>query len=148
MQAPDTAAKECGLVDATPTVWDAGGTRKIRPVQRKRAVVSAPESPAHLQFRLRYFVEHLSTDNLVQGAGDEVFVSAIGLDSAAVVVGSDRKPAATPINSERIGDVSEDAVRNPWRTTPHALLGFGPKSAKWMATQLLCDHLDRRARQR
>jgi hypothetical protein len=80
--------------------------------------------PSRLQFRLRYFIEHDSTDNFLQGANDEVYMSAVGTDSAAVLVGADGKPQASTMTATSIGDVSEDAVRNPWLEQPHVLMDF------------------------
>lgn len=77
-----------------------------------------------LQFRLRAFHEHEATDSLAQGADDEVFLSAIGVDSLAVTVGPNGEAIPRLINAAPIGDVSEDAVRNPWGANPHALLAF------------------------
>ncbi|MVA74639.1 hypothetical protein GC722_01095 [Auraticoccus sp. F435] len=79
---------------------------------------------ARLQFRLRGFAEHESTDTFIQGASDEVFLSAIGTDSAAVLVGPDHQPTLELKHSGTVGDVSEDRVRNPWKQNPHVLLDF------------------------
>ncbi|MGE5765514.1 MAG: hypothetical protein ACM3ZF_17110 [Mycobacterium leprae] len=80
--------------------------------------------PSRLQFRLRGFAEHESTDSALQGASDEVYLSAIGADSAAVVVGPDGMPQIETLRAESIGDVSEDAVRGPWGGAPHVLMDF------------------------
>ena len=82
------------------------------------------KSPARLQFRLRNFVEHESTDAFMTGASDEVYIGATGLDSATVVVGPDGRPAVTQINAGPIGDVSEPTVSRPWRDTPYVLIEF------------------------
>jgi hypothetical protein len=81
-------------------------------------------APSRLQFRLRNFFEHQSTDSALQGANDEVYLSAVGTDSAAVHIGEDRKPAVDLVQAGRIGDVSADEVRNLWRDNPHVLLDF------------------------
>lgn len=73
-----------------------------------------------LQFRLRNFLEHDSIDV----DDDEVFLSAVGLDSTSVRVGPDKKPVADLIHAGQIGDVSEDSVRGSWRAQPHVLLEF------------------------
>jgi hypothetical protein len=80
--------------------------------------------PARLQFRLRGFVEYESTDNTFEGASDEVYMSAIGVDSAAVLVGSDGKPYTEPIEGGQVGDVSSDNVRGPWENNPYVLIEF------------------------
>jgi hypothetical protein len=80
--------------------------------------------PAQLQFRLRYFIEHDSTDAFLQGANDQVYMSAIGTDSAAVLIGADGKPVASPMTAASIGDVSADPVRDPWREKPYVLMDF------------------------
>jgi hypothetical protein len=80
--------------------------------------------PAKLQFRLRYFTENDSTDDFLNGANDEVYMSAIGVDSAAVVVGPDGNPVLDPITTGRIGDVSADEVCDPWRQNPYSLVEF------------------------
>jgi len=82
-------------------------------------------APWRIQFRLRYFFEHQSTDDFLQGPGDEVYLSALGTDSAAVHFGVDGKPTVDLIHSGKpIGDVSEDAVRDPWKTNPYVLMEF------------------------
>ncbi len=80
--------------------------------------------PTQLQFRLRYFIEHDSTDDLLQGANDEVYMSAIGTDSAAVLIGADGKPLASTMTAASTGDVSADPVRDPWRRKPYVLMDF------------------------
>jgi hypothetical protein len=80
--------------------------------------------PAQLQFRLRYFIEHDSTDDLLQGANDEIYMSAIGTDSAAVLIGADGEPAASTMTAASIGDVSADPVRDRWRQEPYVLMDF------------------------
>jgi hypothetical protein len=80
--------------------------------------------PPALQFRLRNFLEHRSTDKAFQGANDEVFLSAIGADSSSVTVGPDREPLVDLIHAPRIGDVSADEVRGRWRNDPHVLVEF------------------------
>jgi hypothetical protein len=80
--------------------------------------------PAKLQFRLHYFAENEATDDFLQGSDDEVFMSAIGVDSSAVVVGPDGNPALDPITTGRIGDVSANEVRDQWRQNPLTLVEF------------------------
>ncbi|MFE2754870.1 glycine zipper domain-containing protein [Actinosynnema sp. NPDC059335] len=81
----------------------------------------SPPLPARLQFRLRYFRELESTDDV---GGDTVWIGGVGLDSAAVTVGPDHRPTADPVTAPRVGDVSDDRVRDGWRTSPHVLLDF------------------------
>ncbi|KRA35802.1 hypothetical protein ASD68_05320 [Rhodanobacter sp. Root627] len=70
------------------------------------------------------FDELDSTDSFLQGASDEVYMSAIGTDSTAVHVGSDGQPTVDLVNANIVGDVSEDSVRGPWRLNPYVLLEF------------------------
>jgi hypothetical protein len=86
--------------------------------------LNAPASPSRLQFRLRYFIERDSNDRLAQGANDEVYLSALGTDSSAVVVGENGQPVAETIVAGAIGDVSADPIRNAWRTIPYVLMEF------------------------
>lgn len=102
---------------------------QFRPVQpgSVRSMLSAISAPSRLQFRLRYFAEHESTDGGLQGGSDEVYVSAIGTDSSIVHVGQDGKPAVNEQDLQRappVGDASADSVRNAWRSNPHVLLEF------------------------
>lgn len=96
---------------------------------------SLNELPDRLQFRLRYMLEHESTDSLLQGANDEVYLQAIGLDSAMVTRGPDGGPVAETIASPVLGDISDDAVRDPWRTHPQVLVDFDiHRPADWPRT--------------
>ncbi|WRZ87939.1 hypothetical protein OHB54_01960 [Streptomyces sp. NBC_01007] len=81
-------------------------------------------TPQRLQFRLRYFIERDSTDSGAQGASDEVFMSATGLDSSSVTIGPDRKPVVNLIHAPRIGDVSNNAIRGSWKNHPYVLIDF------------------------
>lgn len=81
-------------------------------------------TPQRLQFRLRYFIEHDSTDNFAEGANDTVFMSATGLDSSSVTIGPDRKPVVNLIRAPRTEDVSADSVRGPWQQNPYVLIDF------------------------
>jgi hypothetical protein len=83
-----------------------------------------PPLPARLQFRLRYFVEHESTDNFLQGANDEVWVSAIGTDSAQLVLGHNNAAQLDTITGPTVGDVSDDAIRDPWQEEPFPIIEF------------------------
>ncbi|MBK8904393.1 MAG: VCBS repeat-containing protein [Anaerolineaceae bacterium] len=120
-------------------VWFMDGTRRVGRAEivdehGQLAPVGLPWSivgtgffsslPARLQFRLRGFTEYESTDDTFQGANDEVFMSAVGLDSAAVLVGPDGKPYTEPIEAGQIGDVSSDDVRGPWENNPYILIEF------------------------
>ncbi|MFB6837188.1 peptidoglycan-binding protein [Streptomyces sp. NPDC056361] len=82
------------------------------------------DTPQRLQFRLRYFIEHDSTDEFLEGANDSVFMSATGLDSSSVTIGPDRKPVVNLIRTPRIGDVSDNAIRGAWKIHPHVLMDF------------------------
>ncbi|WP_229074394.1 hypothetical protein [Actinoplanes sp. DH11] len=96
---------------------------------------TARELPPRLQFRLRYFIEHESTDDFLQGASDEVYLSAIGTESGNVSLGAGGKPVARTMNTPLIGDVSENAVRDPWRRNPHVLMNFDlRRPADWPRT--------------
>ncbi|MFE0959995.1 hypothetical protein [Streptomyces fungicidicus] len=86
--------------------------------------MNVPSAPARLQFRLRGFNENESTDDFLQGANDEVWMSAAGLDSSSVKVGPDHQPVADIVRTQPLGDVSDDAVRGPWKTQPHVLMEF------------------------
>ncbi|MFE0256163.1 peptidoglycan-binding protein [Streptomyces sp. NPDC059010] len=85
--------------------------------------------PQRLQFRLRYFIEHDSVDDIAGGANDDVYMSAVGLDSSSVKIGPDRKPVADLIRAAQIGDVSDNAIRGAWRDQPHPLIEFDLQQA-------------------
>ena len=87
-----------------------------------RPPLSSP--PSKLQFRIRGFSEHDSTDALLQGANDEVYMSAVAFDSATVTVRPDGQVAPEMIQAPTIGDVSSDAIRGPWAQNPHVLVEF------------------------
>ncbi|MGP4111392.1 hypothetical protein ACTWP5_10800 [Streptomyces sp. 4N509B] len=98
-----------------------------------------------LQFRLRYFVERESTDAFLQGASDEVYVSALGVDSATLGVQPDGSFGAEVVRGHEIGDVSADEVRDPWSTRPHVLMEFdigrpGSWPRSYTTTLLLIEH--------
>jgi hypothetical protein len=110
-----------------------------------RAILKALEPPSALQFRLRFFLEHQSTDSGLQGANDEVYLSAIGADSSAVTVGPDRQPAVDLIHAPPIGDVSADEVRDCWRNNPFIFIGFdlrrpGDWPRTYTVTLLIVEH--------
>jgi len=114
--------------------------RTLRPVVQLNTPM-----PSRLQFRLRSFIERDSTDELLEGANDEVFLAALGTDSADVVVGADGKPVAATITSPAIGDVSADPIRNAWREHPHVLMEFDlPRASDWprsfVVTLLFVEH--------
>jgi len=101
--------------------------------------------PSKLQFRLLNFLEHESTDDRLQGANDEVFIGATGMDSQSIVVGPDGKPTGNVKRAEPIGDVSDDSVRVPWRTQPHVLMEFdlrrdGDWPRSFAVTLLIVEH--------
>lgn len=83
-----------------------------------------PLPSRRVQFRLREFIQFRSTDDFLQGARDEVHISAIGLDSSKTYVGTTGVAMADQIESPVIENISDDAVRGPWRETPHVLLEF------------------------
>jgi hypothetical protein len=83
-----------------------------------------PLAPQRLQFRLRSFVQYESTDSGLQGARDEVWISAIGIDPTTVHIGPDGKVTTDLIQAPVIGDVSDDRVRGPWAQNPFVLLEF------------------------
>lgn len=96
---------------------------------------AASRIPGRLQFRLRWFVEEQSTDSGLQGASDEVYISGIGTDSAAVVMGPDNVPDLQHITAPPVGDASDNAVRDSWRANPHVLLEFDLHApASWPRT--------------
>jgi len=78
--------------------------------------------PRKLQFRLWHFLEHQSTDSALQGANDEVYMSALGYDSATVVKRADGTPDVPMYIAPLIGDVSSDPVRGPWASNPFVLV--------------------------
>ncbi|WP_129842234.1 hypothetical protein [Streptomyces sp. RFCAC02] len=77
-----------------------------------------------VQFRLKGFIENDSTDDFLQGANDEVFLSALTLDSSAVKAGADGKPVVDVGRTPTLGDISDNSVRGPWATNPHVLAEF------------------------
>jgi hypothetical protein len=85
----------------------------LRPLPRQR-----------LQFRLRGFTQFRSTDDFLQGARDEVYISAISMDSSTMHFGSDGKLAFDQVESPMVGDVAKDSVRGPWAQNPHVLCEF------------------------
>lgn len=80
--------------------------------------------PSRLQFRLRYFHEHKSTDDFLQGANDEVFIQGVGTDSGIIRKGSGNSLDIPTLRTPFVGDASADNVRNGWRAAPHVLLEF------------------------
>ncbi len=98
-----------------------------------------------LQFRLLGFVEEDSTDSFLQGANDEVFMSALGTDSSAIHLDDDGRLVVDQIEAPIIGDVSDDSVRNPWNQNPFVLLefdlnrkGYWPRT--YIVTLLIVEH--------
>ncbi|KHD75011.1 hypothetical protein MB27_25705 [Actinoplanes utahensis] len=64
-----------------------------------------------------------------------MFMSAIGTDSGNVILGAGGKPVAWTMTTPPIGDVSENSVRDPWRTNPHVLVNFDlRRPADWPRT--------------
>ncbi|SDO91641.1 hypothetical protein SAMN04487981_114197 [Streptomyces sp. cf386] len=98
-----------------------------------------------LHFRLRYFVEKESTDDFLQGASDEVYMSALGVDSSLVGARPDGTYGAHIAQGQEIGDVSEDGMRDPWRDSPHVLMEFaldrpGHWPRSYTTTLLVIEH--------
>jgi hypothetical protein len=94
---------------------------------------------------LRNFLELESTDDTFQGANDEVYLSAVGTDSAAYVLDTDLKPRLDLIKTGVIGDVSADEVRDPWAKNPHVLVDFdllrpGDWPRTYTCTLLIVEH--------
>ncbi|MFD0153009.1 hypothetical protein ACFVID_26935 [Streptomyces sp. NPDC127132] len=97
-----------------------------------------------VQFRLRYFIEKESTDDVLQGASDEVYMSALGVDSSSVRVQPDGTYSAPVLHGAEIGDVSDDDVRDRWRDHPHVLMEFdldedGPWPRSYTTTLVLIE---------
>lgn len=95
-----------------------------------RSLFTVLPAPLHqlpgyrLQFRLRGFTQFQSTDTLFQGARDEVYLSAIGMDSSTAHFGPDNLLVINQIESPIVGDIGDDSVRGPWAQQPHVLLQF------------------------
>lgn len=93
--------------------------------------------PSRLQFRLRGFIEHEYTDDLLQGANGEVYMSAVGLDSSSVKKGADGKPTVGLIHAPQIGDVSDNAgwwrlpARRPPASPARRWVRRFPESEPW-----------------
>ncbi|MEP7310264.1 MAG: VCBS repeat-containing protein [Acidobacteriota bacterium] len=117
--------------------WWLNGTKiALRPMIRdeRDQVIGAPAPwtfvgtglfstvPSRLQFRLRVFDEYDSNDEAWQGASDETYLSAVGLDSGAVVAGPDGKPQAEPIHVGQIGPLKD--IRGSWGANPYVLMEF------------------------
>ncbi|MFE1258886.1 hypothetical protein, partial [Streptomyces fungicidicus] len=117
----DMTASESRHVPPLPAGDSRGGGLTDQPGDTP---MNVPSAPARLQFRLRGFNENESTDDFLQGANDEVWMSAAGLDSSSVKVGPDHQPVADIVRTQPLGDVSDDAVRGPWKTQPHVLMEF------------------------
>jgi hypothetical protein len=82
------------------------------------------EDVHRMQFRLRHFLEHESTDGGLNGADDEVYLAALGVDSGAITFGAGGVPNVPTYISPSIGDVTDDAVRGPWAETPFVLVDW------------------------
>jgi len=97
-----------------------------------------------LQFRLRGFVQRESTDNLFQGARDEVFISALGMDSSTAHFGPDGKLTVDQIPAPVVGDVTNDRIRGFWSVNPFVLIEFdldreGPFPRSYVVTLLIVE---------
>src|SRR5262249_38062911 len=77
--------------------------------------------PSRLQFRLRRFVELQSNDAGLEGATDETYLSAVGLDSAAVVA-TPQGPHAESVDTPEIGTLRD--LRSQWEANPYVLMEF------------------------
>ncbi|WP_223693994.1 LGFP repeat-containing protein [Leifsonia poae] len=98
--------------------------------------------PTRLQFRLRYMHEHQSNDSGLQGASDELSIAAVGLDSSAVVVGPDGKPAPSTLTGPRMDDFMahrEQALANPFVLLDFDLTGPAAWPRTFTATLLLVE---------
>ncbi|NEY34898.1 hypothetical protein GTU99_22320, partial [Streptomyces sp. PRKS01-65] len=96
-------------------------------------VPASPPPVKSLQFRLRNFHEHEGTDSGGQGAGDETWVSAIGLDSSSLALSSDGKAVLNQIASPRVGRMKDQ--RAAWVANPFVLLEFDlRKPGDWPRT--------------
>lgn len=98
--------------------------RNILPPISLNQLLASLSNLGKLQFRLLGFVEEDSTDSFLQGANDEVFMSALGTDSSAIHIDHDGKLVVDQTEALVIGDVSDDSVRNPWKQNPYVLLEF------------------------
>jgi hypothetical protein len=101
-----------------------------------------------LQFRLRYMQEHAATDNLLQGANDEVYLTAIGVDPSRVAVSAGGDANILLWHAPMIGDISADAVRQPMKANPHVLVDFdlhapGEWPREFAVTLFLVEHDNR-----
>jgi len=83
-----------------------------------------PRPRQALQFRLRGFTVFTSNDSLFQGARDEVYVSAIGMDSSTAHRTAEGTLVVDKIEGPVVGDVADGAVTGPWATDPFVLLEF------------------------
>jgi hypothetical protein len=81
-------------------------------------------SRMRLQFRLRDFIVFRSGDDLFQGARDEVYISALAMDSSRTYIKADGTVMTDKIESHVIGDVAKDEVKGPWHEHPHVLVEF------------------------
>ncbi len=77
-----------------------------------------------LQFRLRDFIQFQSTDDTFQGARDEVYLSALAMDSSTAHFDPAGRLVVAQVESPVIGDVSDDRVRGPWAQNPFVLVEF------------------------
>ncbi len=98
-----------------------------------------PAGPSTLQFLLLGFSEEESNDSGLQGASDEVFISAQGTDSAAISAGPDGGLTLNTIDAPVIGDVSESpGMRDGWRQNPYKLLEFDlDRAGYWPRTYMV-----------
>ena len=77
-----------------------------------------------VQFRLRGFTVFTSGDTLFQGARDEVWVSAIGMDSSTAHYAQDGRLVVDQIEGPVVGDVADSAVSGRFATDPFVLVEF------------------------
>lgn len=84
-----------------------------------------PHFPKYrLQFRLRGFNVFTSGDDTFQGARDEVYISALGMDSSTAHFASDGKLVVDQVESPVVGDVVDSRVTGPWAQNPCVMLEF------------------------
>lgn len=94
---------------------------------------AAAGAPQSLEFRLRNFIEHESTDRVLEGASDETWLSAIGLDSSSFALAPDGSATLAELRSPLVGELKQR--RAEWKPNPYVLLRFDlTKPGSWPRT--------------